>query len=120
MSSVRKNRCGNAIESILALYKNLRDEVEHIEKLYMACEKTESDLLHLHRGITYVLTEIHEAQKITGSLFEGLFCALCTQASELQDGFENRLLLQVKELREELGYNKKERKKPCPRKQQDS
>ncbi len=118
MSSVRKNRCGNAIESIQAMYKCLRDEVEQIEKVYLTCEKTERDLMQLHRDITYVLAEIHIAQKITGSLFEGIFYALCTQASELQDGLENRLLLQVKEMEDELGYNKTERKKPCPKKQQ--
>ncbi|MFA7206006.1 MAG: hypothetical protein WC102_06690 [Saccharofermentanales bacterium] len=116
MSSVRKNRCGNAIESIQAMYKCLRDEVEQIEKVYMACEKTERDLMQLHRDITYVLAEIHIAQKITGSLFEGLFYALCTQASELQDDFEKRLLLQVKEMEDELGF-RTERKKTCPKKQ---
>lgn len=118
MSSVRMNRCGNAIESVQAMYKCLRDEVEQIEKVYMACEKTERDLMQLHRDITYVLTEIHVAQKMTGSLFEGLFCSLEAHASELQEDLEKRLLLQVKEMEDELGFNKKERKKPCPRKQQ--
>lgn len=103
MSSVRKNRCGNAMESIQALYKCLRDEVEQIEKVYLTCEKTERDLMQLHRDITYVLAETHMAQKMTGSLFEGLFGSLGTQASKIQDELENRLLLQVKEMEDELG-----------------
>ena len=116
MSSVRKNRCGNAMESIQALYKCLRDEVEQIEKVYLTCEKTEKDLMQLHRDVTYVLAEIHVAQKMTGSLFEGLFCSLGTHASELQDDLEERLLLQVKEMEDELGFRTGGKKK-CPRKQ---
>ncbi len=102
MSSNRIYREGNAIEAMQAMYKRLRDKLEHTEKTHLKGEKTEIDLLVKYRDVSYILLEIMLAQRIAGDLFAKLFDSLAEQARELQIYFENELLSLVKELREEL------------------
>ena len=106
MSSDRIYREDNAIEAMQAMYKRLRDKLEHTEKVHLKGEKTEIDLLVKYRDVSYILLEIMLAQRIAGDLFAKLFDSLAEQARELQIYFENELLSIVKELREELKKEK--------------
>jgi len=84
---INRNSCGNSIESVEAMYKNLSTEVNEIESLIFYRLDAEKDVItkiELLERISYAMAEIHFAQKITGSLFTSMFCALEHQAEEIR------------------------------------